>query len=258
MQHEKLMESLIVKGFRGFYEDIVRLKAKALSGDFIATDMENGDDTETPPSTLCKYIQHRILHLLNEQKTYVERYGGEFALRYYQEAQYIMAALADETFINMAWVGREEWKKSLLESQLFHTQVAGEKFFTNLDQFLEVRDSANSDIGVLYIFALGLGFKGRYRDTDDRGSLQKYRDQLEARVMRGSSYATEEIRHIFPEAYAHTIDVREWAKVPTAKKWAIILGGIVLGYVGVSYLMWIMNVGELEVLVNQIVQWMNV
>jgi type VI secretion system protein ImpK len=255
MQHEKLMESLIVKDFRSFYEEIVRLKAKALSGDFIAT---TEDNVEALPLTLCQHIQGRLLALLKEQKDYVERYGGGFAVRYYREAQYVMTSLADEIFLNMDWVGRDEWKSHLLESQLFHTQIAGEKFFTDLDQFLAVRDSTNSDIGVVYIFALGLGFKGRYRDMNDRGALKKYRDQLQVRVMRGSSYAVQEDGHLFPDAYEHNITTREGVKVPCVQKWILSLIAVIAGYMGLAYLIWIMYVGELEIFINQIAQWMNV
>jgi type VI secretion system protein ImpK len=258
MQHEKLMESLIVKDFRSFYEEIVRLKARALSGDFIVTDVSAEGTIELTPATLCQQIQGCLLELLKEQKDHVERHGGGFAVRYYTEAQYVMTALSDEIFLNMDWVGRDEWKNRLLESQLFHTQIAGEKFFTDLDQFLALRDSTNSDIGVVYIFALGLGFKGRYRDVNDRGALKKYRDQLQMRVMRGSLYAAEEDVRLFPDAYAHNITTRDPVKVPSVQKWILGLMAVIAGYMALAYLIWIMHVGELEIFIDQIAQWMKV
>ncbi len=257
MQHEKLMESLIIKDFRTFYEEIVRLKAKALSDDFIASDIKSDSEVSTS-QTICQSIQGRLLNLLKEQQDYVELYGGGFAVGYYREAQYIMTALADEIFLNMDWIGRTEWKGHLLESQLFHTQIAGEKFFRALEEFLRVRDSSNSDIGVLYIIALGLGFKGKYRDEDDHGALKKYLDQLYGRVMKGSSHGVEGGSHLFPQAYEYNIVNRESIKVPSARMWALILLGVVGTYLVVSYFIWMMHVGELEVLINQISQWMTV
>ena len=255
MHHEKLIKSLLVKDFRSFYEDLVRLKAKALSGELIAEAKADEEDSEATHTTLCRQIQEHLLAFLTAQHDYIERHGGGFALRYYREAQYIMVALADEIFLNMEWVGREEWRANLLETKIFNTQVAGEKIFTNLDQFLEVRDSANSDIGVLYIFALGLGFKGKYRDMDDHGELKEYREQLQARVMHGSPYALQETQRLFPEAYIHTIDGREGEKVPTAQRWAMILLGVIGVYMILAYFIWAVNVRELDIMIESVMQW---
>jgi type VI secretion system protein ImpK len=256
MQQEKLMKSLIIKDFRSFYEEVVRLKAKALMGDILVDIKAEGESSATvDPSTLCREIQRTLLSFFKEHRDYIERYGGEFALQYYHEAQYIMVALADEVFLTLNWIGREEWKNSLLEAQLFHTQVAGEKFFENLEAFLKVRESSNSDIGVLYIFALGLGFKGKYQDTDDKGALKHYRDQLQARVMEGSPFAVKGLRKFFPEAYSHTLETREGLTLPTARRWAMILGGIVLAYLIVSYIIWITNIHGIDEVVDQIRLW---
>lgn len=252
MQHEKLMKSLIIKDFRSFYEEVVLLKAMALSGALLAEAREGED---AAPSTLCKKIHDKLMGILTTQYQYIERHGGGFAARYYREAQYIMVALADEVFLDLEWIGKEEWKDHLLEASLFKTQVAGEKFFSNLDEFLAVRDPANSDIGVLYIFALGLGFKGKYKGIDDRGELKEYREQLQARVMHGSPYAMEEFTTIFPEAYKSTIDSREGAKVPTARRWAMILGYVILAYLVLAWIIWATSIGEIENLVDQIMYW---
>jgi len=40
-----------------------------------------------------------------------------------------MAAFADEVFIHMDWEGKRAWTSNLLESTLFHSHVAGERFF---------------------------------------------------------------------------------------------------------------------------------
>lgn len=256
MQHEKLMKSLIIKDFRSFYEEIVRLKAKALTGELLAGTKaeEEGDATENP-STLCKSIQNHLMAFLREHRDYIEKQGGEFALTYYREAQYIMVALADEVFLTLNWIGREEWKNSLLEAQLFHTQVAGEKFFENLEAFLKVRESSNSDIGILYMCALGLGFKGRYQETDDKGALKHYREQLQARVMEGSSFAVKKTRMLFPEAYSYTLDTREGLTLPSARQWVIILGGMMVGYLVLSHVIWAANIHEVGGLIDQIMVW---
>ena len=250
MDHEKVLNSLIVKDFRTFYEKIVLLKAKALTGELLAQ-----KEREDTPTTLCREMQEELLTFLDTQHKYIERHGGGFAVQYYREAQYIMVALADEVFLTLDWVGREEWKDRLLESQLFSTQVAGERFFENLDEFLKVRDPSNSDIGVLYMIALGLGFQGRYRGVQDASPLKTYRDKLYSRVMHGSPYALEEKKKLFPEAYAHTIDTRDGVKVPSAKNWAMILGGVCGGYLILSWAIWAAEVSDVHTLVDQVMHW---
>lgn len=252
MHHEKLMKSLIIKDFRHFYEELIYLKAMALSGALVS---ESSSTDEEKTGTICARIREKLLGILKSQYQYIEQHGGGFAARYYKEAQYIMVALADEIFLSLEWVGRSEWKENLLETNLFKTQVAGEKFFNNLDAFLAVRDPANSDIGVLYIFALGLGFRGKYRGIDDRGELKDYRDQLQARVMHGSPYAFQEIVHLFPEAYKNTIDSREGAALPSSRQWFLIFGYVCLTYLIVASLVWAHAIDDVKDLVDQVMYW---
>lgn len=251
MRHEKLIKSLILKDFKTFYEEVVMLKASALSGEFLAI-TEDGKEGES----LARKIHDRLYTLLDSQYQYIEKHGGGYAARYYREAQYIMVALADEIFINLKWVGQDEWENTLLESKMFNSQVAGEKFFKNLDQFLSVRDSANADIGVMYLLALGLGFKGRYRDLDDKGALKKYRDLLFSRLMQDSPAVLEGVSELFPQAYQHTIDQRDGAKMPVTRNWVIGLSGVVVAFLVLSQIVWMTETNDMENIVDQINYWM--
>ena len=48
----------------------------------------------------------------------MRRTGGEYASALYRRAQYVMAALADETFLYLDWPGRDAWRANLLEFKL--------------------------------------------------------------------------------------------------------------------------------------------
>jgi type VI secretion system protein ImpK len=250
MRHEKLVKSLILKDFKTFYEEVVMLKASALSGEFL---IKSEDDKEG--ESLAKKIHDRLYNLLDSQYQYIEKNGGGYAARYYREAQYIMVALADEIFINLKWVGQDEWENNLLESKIFNSQVAGEKFFKNLDQFLTVRDSANADIGVMYMLAIGLGFKGRYRDLDDKGALKKCRDQLFSRLMQDSPAVLEGVSELFPQAYQHTIDQRDSAKMPVTRNWVIGFFGVIVVFLVLSQIVWVTETNDMENLVDQVNYW---
>tara|TARA_R110002050_G_scaffold847_4_gene5977 strand:+ start:59724 stop:60488 length:765 start_codon:yes stop_codon:yes gene_type:complete len=250
MRHEKLIKSLILKDFKTFYEEIVMLKASALSGEFL-TSSEDGKDGES----LAKKIHSRLYKLLDAQYQYVEKHGGGYAARYYREAQYIMVALADETFINLKWVGQDEWENNLLESKIFNSQVAGEKIFKNLNHFLSMRDSANADIGVMYLLALGLGFKGRYRDGDEKGALKKCRTQLFTHLMQDSPAVLEGVSELFPQAYQHTIDQRDAANMPVTKNWVMGLCGAFAVFLILSQVVWTTETNDMENLVDQVNYW---
>jgi hypothetical protein len=69
----------------------------------------------------------RLQTLLEMQALEAGRRGGEYGVLYYKEAQYVMAALADEIFLTLDWTGRDTWRSDLLETRLFGTYDAGEK-----------------------------------------------------------------------------------------------------------------------------------
>lgn len=255
MQHEKLMKSIIIKDFRSFYEEIIRLKAKALSGTLVSVEQEGKTETGQVFSSLCEEIQSRLLEFLTIHKDHIERHGGGFAVRYYQEAQYIMVALADEIFLTLPWVGREEWRNNLLERQVFHTQLAGEKFFDDLDRFLAVHDVTDFDRGILYLLALGLGFQGKYRDREDQRALKDYRLQLGVRIIQEDLYSENATDLLFPNTYENTLETRSGSKVPSARFWITLLGAVVLTYFVTAYTLWTFNIHNTKHMVMQLKEW---
>jgi type VI secretion system protein ImpK len=262
MREDRISKSLIIQHFKDFYQEIVLLKAKALTGDLIAK--EDGRQKTAGPQnvdenligkSLAREILDRMYGFLLNQYDYVERHGGGFAVRYYREVQYIMVALTDEVFLNLDWIGKTEWEDNLLESRIFNTQVAGERFFENIDHFLEVRDAANSDVGVLYIISIGLGFKGKYRGLDDHGILQEYRKKLYARVMHDTPYLLEETHLLFPQAYQNTIDQRSSIKMPNVRGWYMALAGVAIVFVLASGIVWVAATSSIEGPLNNLAQW---
>jgi type VI secretion system protein ImpK len=248
MREDRINKSLIIQHFKDFYQELVILKAKALSGDLISKSGVDQKATGVPHidenligKSIAREILDRMYGFLLNQYDYVERHGGGFAVKYYREVQYIMVALTDETFLNLDWIGKSEWEDNLLESRIFNTQVAGERLFENIDRFLEVRDAANSDVGVLYIIAIGLGFKGKYKDLNDHGILQEYRKKLYARVMHDTPYLLEETHLLFPQAYHSTIDQRTAIKMPNLRVWYIALGCIFAAFLCISSMLWFAN-----------------
>jgi type VI secretion system protein ImpK len=203
-----IRSSFVVKFFEEFYQQVVALTKEAL---LQTTSVESGidkipGDSDEAIQRKAQYMLNRLYETLESQALKAAQMGGDFAISYYREAQYVMAALADEIFLYLPWNGVDYWKDNLLESRLFGTHDAGDKFFDNLDRFMQLRDPLRTDVAEVYLLALGLGFLGKYRGRTDLKQLDLYRQQLyvfinhhEPRLYRGGE-------RLFPDAYAHTLE----------------------------------------------------
>ena len=185
------------------------------------------------------YAWQSLLTLFERQKAHAWRYGGTYGAEFYKEAQYVMVALADEIFLNEDWEGREVWVSNLLESRIFGTHVAGELFFRRLERLLADRNPVYRDLGAVYLMALSLGFRGKYRGVDDRGLLEGYRRQLFAFVFQREPDLDAPGRHVFPETYFHTLRDEARRRLPNPRAWIILLCATVLAYVALTHGIWV-------------------
>ena len=105
MLPNNLKNSFILKNFNQFFSQVVSDKAIALSGLSISV----SQNEQTHQDILYNFVgslSKNISTLLEAQEFTVSHEGGDFLMAYYQEALYIMAALADEIFLNLDWVGQ--------------------------------------------------------------------------------------------------------------------------------------------------------
>ncbi len=176
--------SFTLQNFFSFFSQIMFEKERALADALPSESEDENVGTEGKVERLARYISGQLSALLEEQALVVLREGGEFSALYFRQAQYIMAALGDEIFLNFSWEGQSVWDTTLIEMQVFGTQIAGTKFFADLDEFLATRDPLKIDIGALYYFALSLGFRGKYRGIEDHGAIKAYKEQLFLFILR--------------------------------------------------------------------------
>jgi type VI secretion system protein ImpK len=181
-------------------------------------------------------VWRSLLEIFRRQTMQVLRVSGGPTQTYY-EAQYVMAAFADDIFIHLDWEGKWAWTSNLLESTLFHSHVAGQRFFDNLDRLLRDGDPAERSLGAVYLTALSLGFRGKYYDEDDRGELGKYRRRLFNFVFQHESDLEDELKIAFPDAYIETVR-REKKKLTNPRLWVGVLCLVILSYLAVSEAVW--------------------
>lgn len=241
--------SFMVECFEEFYRQVLKHKQFVYSKPW----KELKGETEGSPNATAEFILSKLQSFLEEQAMTANLGGNSFLENYYAEAQFIMVALADEVFLSLDWPGKPYWEASLLEQRMYNTHSAGQVFFERLDTLLRNKDPVRVDLAVLYLNALGLGFRGKYRHFDDEGALQNYRESLFIFINRREPYLYKEKVHLFPDSYAHTLEGGKAKELPTLRNWYFVFGGIGLAYVLISYIIWYSATVDVDRIVNTII-----
>jgi type VI secretion system protein ImpK len=77
-------------------------------------------------------------------------------------ARFGLVALLDEAILSSSWPGRDMWRANPLQRELFKMNVAGEEFYTRLEQLRQNREENRPVLEVFYA-CLIMGFEGRYK-----------------------------------------------------------------------------------------------
>jgi len=249
----KIDETYLTGQFDEFYREVIRQKQAIIARGDKLIEVGKEEETDANNETVQK-LHARLLSILQQQAVDAGRRGGEYGIRFYQEAQYVMAALADEIFLHMEWEGREPWKTNHLEFSLFGTYVAGELFFQRLDKLLKNRDAAHTGMAAVYHQALSLGFRGKYRDKDDGGKLEFYRRQLFSFIYNRNPELGSDARRLFPEAYAYTLDQAPGKHFPHIGRWFGLIAVVVILYLAASHGLWINLTQDMVALVENFIR----
>lgn len=238
---------ILTKNFQDFYHEVLRQKELALRASGVV-------ESEEVAQNLCHKIQHRFRLLLEEQSMAAAQQVGEFASLFYQEAQYVMVALADEVFLGLNWSGRKQWEKNLLEAQLFQTQIAGELFFKKLDALLESNDPIKAQLSTVYLCALGLGFRGKYRGQDDGGRIKRYRLALFQMSHRRPVTLFQPGRaYLMESCYHHILSSPFSRGLPDVRFWLYAFGGVLSFYLLSTFVLWYKLVRDMDSAITLII-----
>ncbi|MCH8293250.1 DotU family type IV/VI secretion system protein [Candidatus Poribacteria bacterium] len=231
------LESSLVTQFREFYYEVIRQKRWVQANPW-GFSRERSPESGSNRAGVIDTVQQPLLSLLKQQEVDARQMGGDYGLRLYKEAEYVIASLADEIFLGLEWEGHHAWNANLLESQLFDSHDAGERLFQKLDKLLQDRDPAYTDLAHVYLMALALGFQGKFRDIDDAGQIDGYRRRLFAFIARRDPDLRDESKHLFPEAYACTLTEGHSGKLRDVRKWMGWLILAILAWFVVSSVLW--------------------
>ena len=245
--------SFIVECFEEFYQQVLRQKHFVLSKPW----RKGEGEAASSPNAVAEYVLAKLEASLNAQAMTAAYGGNSFAESYYAEAQFIMAVLADEVFLNLKWPGKTYWESNLLEQRLYETHSGGQTFFVKLDLLLENWEPTRIDLALLFLAALALGFQGKYRHFEGASVLQAYRDRLFVFINRREPYLFRETIHLFPEAYVHTVEGIEGKTLPSMNKLYYIFAGMGAAYILASSLVWYSATGGVAQSVDHIISYGN-
>jgi type VI secretion system protein ImpK len=244
--------SFALVNFKNFYYEVLREKERALRTS--ATQNEHATP-ETSAQELCDSIQRHLYEVLESQSLDAARQIGEFSVTLHEESQYIMVALADEIFLSFEWIGRRHWENHLLEVKVFHTQMGGELFFQRLATLIKVHDPTHVDLAVMYLYALGLGFRGRYGEDAFNDDINNYRHQLLAFITHQSTSLFREGRpYLMDDPYQHNIVNDHRRFLPEVRLWLMSFAGIAILYLFVSYVLWYEAVHDVNSAIGRITE----
>jgi type VI secretion system protein ImpK len=105
------------------------------------------------------------------------------------DVAYAVVALADEIALSRSDDYRDFWAGQSLQLQYFQENVAGEGFFTRIENLR--RDPRRREILQAYYLALLLGFQGRYQVRGGDIELLRLTEDLQRELERGRKYDAE-------------------------------------------------------------------
>jgi len=260
--------SFLLTQFREFYREVARLKRtveyaapvssaeEAAVTATVAAAVAGGPPVEAPEPAATEAgpavsgVWQHLLSLLERQALEAGQ-GGAFAYEVYREAQYVMAALADEVFLHLEWEGKSSWP--LLESRLFQSHVAGEEIFVRLDRLLQRRDPFYLDLAAVYFMALSLGFRGKYRGHEDRERIE-YRRRLFQMIYRRDPKLFTATAPLFPQAYQYTLDKSDVKKLPAQWTWMWLIAAVLILWIAFAQYSWSAATSRVSCLICEALQ----
>ncbi len=245
---------ILSEEFDIFYYELLRIKEIALRSkhETIAPASEPDDLKTITVSGPVLALQERFTIFFDKQKERLHRAAVGPSSLFIQEAQYLFVAMADEVMISHAWQGSDYWRQNCLETQIFQTQIAGERIFLNIDSLLKTHDPLQRELARIYLLSLALGFQGRFR-TQDNLQIVAYKQQLFSFIYHRNPSLTNGNRNYLLEDALNSVFTEAPTKgLPDLRSWSLTALSVLLVYLFVSYGVWIIISQDLHEVLKSI------
>lgn len=224
-------EDLLTQQFRAFLDELVSAQARYPA----APEMDGGTHAEAAAQAMSRHL----LNLLEVQTLQSRRESTRFEMENIADSRYLKAVLADEILLNTPWGGRERWTAWLLESTLFRSNIAGDLVFSRIEQLLSEREPSRRTVARHYLFALAMGFEGRFRGALAQAKLRGYREELYEFIYQRRPDLGGRERVLAEAAYANTLSHIAPRKLPTVSRWAVMVMLAAVSLCAISEVLWL-------------------
>ena len=164
-----------------------------------------------------------------------------------------MVSLADEIFLNTPWDGKKYWEDNMLEKYFFGTQMAGEKIFSNIDKLIEKNDAEYLLIAEIYMKALSLGFRGKYRDDAEQDKLiNVYRKALFNFVEKYDKSIHMVSHRMFSKDYTYILPTINRQFLPDVSIISYVYAFVIFMFLVVSSVVWLIETRDLYEILQEI------
>ncbi|WP_414449375.1 DotU family type IV/VI secretion system protein [Burkholderia sp. 22PA0099] len=198
---------VLVARFADFYQDVAALRRAQAEGRMAAHLAGDGGALPTTGAEFAARAAARLRALLQQQARRCTETPGTEDSRLEQQALYLMTALADEILIfELDWAGHDAWLDVLLEQAMFGTGNAGSRFFAMAEALVEASlpTPRHVDLAAVFLLAMELGFRGRYRARQAQPHLDRIRERLFQRVSAAGA-SPDDDGPAFAQAYAYPL-----------------------------------------------------
>lgn len=171
-------DSLLLRQLRVFVTEVLR----------VIESYENqriGSDDETVSArAVAEEVCEKLAREIDAQTMEISRIGTTADRSAVEELRYLKAAIADEFLLSRPWPGQLRFTETLVETRLFGSSVSGDKIFEQINALLTETSGPPPQMAPLYLFAIAIGFEGRYRGDQADHHLQPLRDALFRKIYR--------------------------------------------------------------------------
>ncbi|MCR5225382.1 MAG: DotU family type IV/VI secretion system protein [Alphaproteobacteria bacterium] len=198
-------------------------------------------------------VDYKAVHRSMNSFIKVALESEKHLLPHYSEVVYVMAALADDIFLNMEWEGKQFWEDNILEQKFFSSQIAGDEIFNRINKLLEEKDDFASVEAEIYLKMLALGFEGKYRGAEDESTqINIFRDKLLDFMEKLDNSLLMVGYRLFQKEYTHTIPTIHRKMLPEASIINYMCAFFVFMFLSISSIVWMYETKDISRLLSEI------
>jgi len=165
---QALRFSALLRATMAFHAALLEARSR------LRTELPDADAPHAVQRARVAAIAGGLEELLQTQRDEARRLSDRQA-SLLRDAQYVMCALADDLLLyDEVFDGRLLWRDELLESRMFGTRIAGERFFDRAARIAGLADRDGAELAPVYLLGLCLGFRGRHRGPDGESALRQH------------------------------------------------------------------------------------